>query len=111
MLSHVHHHQTSDYWTRHHDEHVVLDIGDDVGALVLHTPRTYHGREIEVSPLGRDGRRIHAAVLERSAMGQTMFAAVYAELQAGMYRIWGDDPRLPNEVTISAGAVAEVDWR
>jgi len=106
-MSHMH---DSDYWTRVHTESVVLDIGDDVGALVLYTLPHLHGREIEVSPLGQDSQRVHTAVLERRANGRTLFAAVYAELREGRYRIWGDDARLPSEVTIEAGRVAEVDW-
>jgi hypothetical protein len=107
-VSHIH---NNDYWTRVHTEHVVLDIGDDVGALVLYTRRELHGREIEVSPVGCDDRRIHTAVLERVAGGQTIFAAVYPELKAGSYRIWGDGLNLASEVTIPAGGVAEIDWR
>jgi hypothetical protein len=106
-MSHTH---NPDYWTRVHTESVVLDIGDDVGALVLYTPPRLHGHEIEVSPIGHDTLRVHTAVLERRANGRTMFAAVYPELKAGSYRIWGDDPSLKNEVTIVAGMVAEVDW-
>ncbi len=95
----------------------MLDIGGDVGALVLYTPPELHGREIEVSPVGDDTRRVHTAVLERSAGGRTVFAAVYAELRVGTYHIWGDEPPAGShssqiqEVTIAAGMVAEVDWR
>jgi hypothetical protein len=108
-VTHTHH--DDDYWTRVHTEAVVLDIGDDVGALVLYTRPALHGREIEVSPVGSDAQRTHTAVLERCAAGQTIFAAVYPELKAGSSRIWGDDPGLVRQVTISGGAVAEVDWR
>lgn len=90
---------------------VVLDIGGDVGALVLHTPDAYRGREIEVSPVDDDARRTHTAVLERRVAGRTCCAAVYPRLRAGEWRIWGDDPRLPSHVRIDGGAVAEVDWR
>lgn len=112
-----HEHGRGNYWTRHHPEQVVLDIGGDIGALVLYTPPEFHGREIEVSPIGNDAQRVHTAVLERSAAGRTMFAAVYPELRAGSYRIWGDDPEPGStktqvqEVRIAAGMVAEVDWR
>jgi len=40
-----------------------------------------------------------------------LFAGVYPELAAGTYRIWTDDPALPDRVTIVGGEVAEVDWR
>jgi hypothetical protein len=90
---------------------VVLDIGGDVGALVLYTPDDYRGREIEVSPLGDDARRTHTGVHEREVAGRTFCAAVYPALPAGEWRIWGDDPGLPSRVRIENGAVAEIDWR
>ena len=39
------------------------------------------------------------------------YAGIYVELKAGTYRIWTDDPSLPDRVTIIGGQVAEVDWR
>jgi hypothetical protein len=39
------------------------------------------------------------------------YAGIYPELTAGTYRIWGDNPSLPDRVTIIGGEVAEVDWR
>ena len=103
--------QPSSYWTRTHEEAVVLDIGEDVGALVLYAPPELHRREIEVSPIGQDARRVHTAVLTRRVAGQTIFAAVYPELRAGAYSIWSDDPSRVTAVTIVAGSVAEIDWR
>jgi hypothetical protein len=83
---------------------VVLDIGDDVGALVLYTPPELHGQEIDVSPLGSAGR-VHAAVLERSCNGQTVYAATYPELAVGDYQVWcAGSPRF----RVEAGAVTEV---
>ncbi|MBV9357759.1 MAG: phospholipase [Chloroflexi bacterium] len=107
----MHHHEPDSFWTREHPEPVVLDIGDDVGALILYTPAALHGREIEVSPLSDTQRRVHTAVLRRSINQRPLYAAVYAELPAGDYRIWGDNPALPDRVSIAAGRVAEVDWR
>src|SRR5262249_29781934 len=93
------------------DEHVVLDIGDDVGALVLYTPPEFRGREIEVSPVGDDAERVHTEVLERVVNGSTLLAAVYPRLRAGDYRIWIDQPGLRDRFTITGGAVTEADWR
>ncbi len=90
---------------------VVLDIGQDVGALVLYTPPAFAGREIEVSPAGDEAARVHTEVRERTAGGRTLFAGVYAQLRAGTYRAWTEDPALPSEVTIEGGQVAELDWR
>ena len=99
------------YWARTHSEHVVLNIGGNCGALVLYTRPEFHGREIEVSPLGLDAERVHTAVLERHVNGRTIFAAVYPELRAGHYRIWSEASSPVHTVTIGAGRVAEVDWR
>ena len=120
-------------------EDAVLDIGGDVGALILYTDAAYDEREIEVSPLdepeaadrhehgqlhgkihghehphGHDhehGHRTHTAIHERRAGGQATYAGIYPQLKAGTYRIWTDDPSLPDHVTIVGGEVAEVDWR
>ncbi len=101
----AHSHHPPSYWTRRHTESVVLDIGDDVGALILYTSSDHHTHEIEVSPLDADARRVHSAVLERSLNGRTFYAATYPELPAGEYQVWCEgSPR----VTISAGAVTEL---
>jgi len=90
---------------------VVLDIGDEVGALVLYTPPAHAGREIEVSPAGDEGRRTHAGVLLRRLGSRTFHAAVYPALRAGVWRIWTDDESLPGRVIIAGGVVTELDWR
>lgn len=117
----------------------VLDIGGDIGALILYTDAEYNGREIEVSPIDEpdhgqevghdDGRepahehghvheqghgpahRTHTAIHERRSGGEVTYAGIYVELKAGTYRIWTNDPSLPDRVTIVGGHVAEVDWR
>ena len=103
-MSHSHH--DASHWTRRHTESVVLDIGGDVGALILYTPPELHQREIDVSPIDNDTTRVHSAVLERSVGGRTLFAAVYPELRQGTYRVWADDAT--PTVTITAGAVSEL---
>ncbi len=99
------------YDDRGQGEAVVLDIGDDVGALILYTGEELRGREIEVSPKGRDAWRVHTAIRERRANGRTIFAGVYLALPADDYTIWRDATTPAGEVTIVGGAVAEADWR
>jgi hypothetical protein len=94
-----------------HTEHAVLDIGGDIGALIIYTRKILHGREIEVSPRGRDWMRTHSAVLERKIGKQSIFAALFLALPVGEYQIWGSDVEPIDDVTISGGQVAEVDWR
>lgn len=89
----------------------VLDIGGEIGALVLYTDERFRGREIEISPVGDESHRVHTAIHERKVGGQLVFAGVYPDLPEGTYRIWTDDPSLPDLVTIVGGEVAEMDWR
>jgi hypothetical protein len=110
-------------------EDAVLDIGGDIGALILYTDAAYNGREIEVSPIDEPDHRhehddehehehdhehdhrTHTAIHERRSGGQVTYAGIYVELKAGSYRIWTDDTSLPDRVMIIGGQVAEVDWR
>ncbi len=98
------------YVERVHTEYTVLDIGQDVGALVIYTGEELRGKEIEVSPQGNNARRVHTAVHERRVNGHTLFAGVFPALPAGDYKIWWDEPVPTSEVTIVGGQVAEVDW-
>jgi len=106
-MSHMHSHHDASYWTRRHPESVVLDIGEDVGALVLYTGAELHGHEIEVSPLGAEpsARRVHSAVLERSVNGRILYAATYPELPVGAYEVCCEGTPC---FSIAAGAVSEV---
>jgi hypothetical protein len=96
---------------RVHTEHLVLDIGGDIGALILYTNADRCNDEIEISPKGSDSHRQHNQVHERSFNGTSVFSAVYPELPAGTYDIWQDDETRAGTVEIVGGKVAEVDWR
>jgi len=95
---------------RVHPETVVLDIGQDVGALIIYTEAGLRGREIEVSPRG-SAARVHVEVLERRINGRPVFAAVFPGLREGEYDIWENFPKPYGTVTIVGGEVATVDWR
>jgi len=96
---------------RVHTGHAVLDIGDDIGALIIHSRAELCGRQIDVSPKGRIWQRTHTDVLERRTNGCSMFAALFLSLPAEDYIIWGDNSRPVGEITIAGGQVAEIDWR
>jgi hypothetical protein len=96
------------YIEKVHTENAVLDIGEDIGALVIYTVQEMLGEEIEVSPKGNQALRIHTAVLERKANGRTFFAALFLELPEGDY-ITLTTPS--SEITIIGGQVAELHWQ
>jgi hypothetical protein len=91
---------------------VVLDIGNDVGALVLETPAALLGREIEVSPVGgvMAAGRTHSLVRERRTAAGTSYAAVYPGLVAGRYLIWRHTDIPVGEVTVDGGRVTRFRW-
>jgi hypothetical protein len=100
-----------DYSSRRHPEFIVLDIGDNVGALIIHTDPDMHGVEIEISPVDDDGRRSHKQVLERKIDHHPAFTAVFDGLPAGAYNLWVQGRTRARRVSVEACAVVELDWR
>jgi hypothetical protein len=93
---------------RVHTENAVLDIGEDIGALVIYTGQEMLGKEIEVSPKGNDAQKTHTAVLERKVNERTIYAALFLALPEGDY----NTRTIPSSaITIIGGLVAELDWR
>jgi hypothetical protein len=101
-----HHHSTAP-----RREHVLLDLGGDVGALVLYAGRDLHGREIEIARAGVDGPRSHKQVHERPVGDRTLYAAVFDRLPAGEYTLWLDGAVREPVVAVAAATVTELDWR
>jgi len=90
---------------------VVLELGADVGALVLFTPAELDGREIEISrDEDRMARRTHSQVRPRHVVRVTRYAAVYPDLPAGTYTIWADEQRPAGSVVIAGGRVTNWSW-
>ncbi|MGA8115518.1 MAG: phospholipase [Actinocatenispora sp.] len=90
---------------------VVLDIGGDIGALVVHTDATELGREIEISDATRpEAPRTHSAVRERIIGARSSHCAVYPQVPAGRYLLWDDADTPAGEVTVTGGRVTEYRW-
>ena len=90
-------------------EHVMLDLGQGAGALVLHTAADLHGVEIEISPTGRDEDRSHKQVHERPIAGRSLYGAVFDSLPAGEYTLWLDDRPLRRHVAVAGAAVTHLE--
>lgn len=110
---------------------VVLDIGDDIGALVVSTPPSMAGVEIEICPAGarddtpdeghgwwqgewrshhhphpHDQHSLapswpHVAVLARPTPNGTQYAAIYPGVREGRYELWVR-PDGPTALTVTA---------
>jgi hypothetical protein len=99
-----------DQAARPHPEFVVLDIGAELGALIVHTDADLHGVEVEISPAGDDRARSHKEVLERSSGGRPAYTAVFDRLAAGRYTLWAGDAAVARGVEVAGGRIAELDW-
>jgi hypothetical protein len=101
-----HHHSTDA-----RSEHVMLDLGPGVGALVLHTGAELHGAEIEISLAGRDDDRSHKQVHDRRVGGRPLYAAVFDRLPAGEYTLWLDGRPLRRNVAVAGAAVTDLSMK
>ena len=97
---------------------VLLDIGGDIGALVVTMPARLEGTEIEIRPTRQPGahrddhpHHPHVAVLARPAAGRSVHSAVFPELTAGNYELYQRPvgPVLLN-VTIRGGHITHATW-
>lgn len=92
---------------------IVLDVGDDIGALILHAEPHHTGLEIEISPIESPTHRHHVAIHPRNLDDHTIYAAVYPDLTHGTYQLWeptGNTETPALTVTISGGTITEATW-
>jgi len=87
-------------------DNLLLDIGADTGALIIRAGQDRDQDEIEISPAGTNGARVHNVVRARHAASGTRYAAVFPALQAGDYVVWRDSATEAGTVTITGGHVA-----
>ncbi|MFJ9690930.1 hypothetical protein [Kitasatospora sp. NPDC101183] len=89
---------------------VVLEIGGTLGALIIYTGPADDGLEIEVSPVGDDTTRTHAAVRPRHLVAHTTHCAVISPLPEGDYTIWRTPQSPDTTCTVRGGGVTEHHW-
>ena len=90
---------------------VAVDVGDGVGALLVHAGASCVGEEIEVERLDSVGTRTHVAVLGRRVGERIVHAAVFPALHAGEYRVLRGDGATARPVRILERTITELDWR
>jgi len=95
---------------------VLLDIGGDIGALVVRMPSSLTGQEIEARPAVGSGeadwnRLQHVAVLPRPGRDGPVPSAVFGQLRTGRYHLYRR-PSGPIALTVdvSGGGVTHATW-
>lgn len=91
------------------DDALVLDIGGDIGALVLYADECLIGREIDLTPASEHVQGVHTAIRRRRANGADVVCGVYPQLLAGRYTVCGVAGSPIGTVVIEGGRVTEVD--
>jgi hypothetical protein len=91
-------------------ESLILDIGGDVGALVLYADASCLGQEIDITRAGLPrSHHTHTMIRRRRSLDKELVAGVYPELESGTYTVWGLDGNALAEVVIDGGQVTEFD--
>lgn len=89
---------------------VVMEVGGDVGALVVYTPDALAGREIELARRGEHRQFVHTEVRERRLPEGTIYAGVFPGVPAGEYTLLGIATLPALDVCIEGAHVAELTW-
>jgi hypothetical protein len=87
---------------------LVLDIGGEFGALILHSEEACLGLEIDLTPAGAPrSHHMHTMIRRRRAIDREFIVGVYPELVEGTYTVWGIDDQPLGVVEIVGGQVCE----
>lgn len=94
---------------------VLLDIGGDVGAVVVTMPADLLGTEVEIRPVDQaaSGRahHPHVAVVNRPAGGTLIPSLVFPELLEGRYDLHEKgNPTARQTLDVRGGEVTTVTW-
>jgi hypothetical protein len=86
----------------------LLDIGGEVGALVVYLAEPTASGELEACPAGRPDERFHTGVHPRMVGARSVPVAVFPELPRGTYEVLGPDRSPVALVDVTGGEVSEI---
>lgn len=107
--SHDHDHGPTVQWRPHTapGANPVLDIGGDVGALVVYLPELTPSGELEAHPTGRPTARFHTGVHQR----EDVWVAIFPEVVEGRYDLLDADGSTRAQAVVTGGEVSQLDLR
>jgi hypothetical protein len=89
----------------------VLDIGGEVGALVVYLADRPPTGELEACPAGDPAARFHTGVHHRPTGWGGAWTAVFPEVTEGRYQLLDDGGAPLADVTVTGGGVHQLDLR
>lgn len=89
----------------------VLDIGGEVGAMVVYLAAGTRSGELEACPVGAPNARFHTGVHHRAIADGFAWTAVFPEVTEGAYHLLDAKGAPVAAVTVTGGRVAELDLR
>jgi hypothetical protein len=92
---------------------VVLDIGGDVGAVVILTDADLDRTEVEVRRVGAEWDGTHVAVRSRPTAGDPVYAAVFSQLPESEHEFRLRPPRprgSVHRIKVIGGGLVEFRW-
>jgi hypothetical protein len=115
---HSHSHGEPDRSADEVSEALLVDIGGDVGALVVYADEELVGHEVEIVSVGAAGRGavqptgkpVHNVVRRRRVGTQVIYAAVFPDLPAGVYEPYGQTAGGHQLIPVVGGRVTEISW-
>ena len=122
MSDHHHHDHEPGHQQHEHPEHqdhplppstegsVVMEVGGDIGALVVYTPDALAGLEIELALRGDDHQFVHTEVRERQLPDGTIYAGVFPTVPSGEYTLLPAAALPALDVRVEGGRVSELTW-
>jgi len=89
----------------------VLDIGGEVGALVVYLAAEPLTGELEACPVDDPTARFHTGVHRRDIGHGFAWTAVFPEVTEGSYHLLDDDGAPLAHATVTGGTVHQLDLR
>jgi hypothetical protein len=98
---------------------VLLDIGDDIGAVVVSMPASTEGLEVGIRPAGatadpasdRGHHHPHVAVVARPTGAGLSYALVYPAVREGEHELFPlPDGPIVLTVAVAGGTVTRATW-
>lgn len=89
----------------------LLDIGGDVGAVVVYSSSRPPSGELQMQPAGTPSGRFHTGVHRHVLTGGPVFVALFPQVVEGTYDVLDERGSPCARVVVRGGAVTEVDRR